>query len=196
LQVREVPGLLPRTKFMTPYIHLLAHHIPTLLAEWGDLYEFAGQEFEKQNNVHNLIWFRCSSRKGDAWGTPIIKHTLRNLYNFEGNGVAKWRCHIQGCGATYKGASGKTLYNHLEKKHTSDERGQFQEERDRLDLERSQRQVQQDIKTGLRRKVRDKAVVYFKKRKEATNAAAREQRKTKKQKSTEEQAVHESQGST
>jgi hypothetical protein len=188
-QTTEIPGLFPRGKFMTPYVHLLAYHIPGLLADWGDLYEFAGQEFEKMNNVHNLIWFRCSSRKGDAWGKPILKQTLRTLYNFEGSGVAKWRCHVLGCGATYKGASGKTLANHLEKKHTGEERGEYEEEAIKLTKQRHERQTMMHIKTGLRVEVRKKAVVYFKKRRLEVNKKARETRQTKRQKAAQEEQV-------
>jgi hypothetical protein len=188
-EVLTLPGLFPKKKMMTPYVHLLAFHIPFLLAKWGDLYEFGGQEFEKQNNVHNLIWFRCSSRKGDAWGKPILKHTLRNLYNFEGDGRAPWRCYVIGCGAKYTGSSGQTLANHLEKVHLSEDRLTAEEEAKVLTKHRAARQQQMNIRAALKRDVRAKAVPVFKRMREETNKKARDARAAKRRKAEKQDSA-------
>ena len=110
---KQQKALFP-SNFVTPYVHTFMNHVPSLLLLWKDLHEFAGQEFERENNVHNLIWFRCSSRKGLAATRGIMLAALRRLANSVGD-ARVYLCLEIGCGSRYK--SQTTLDNHTRAKH-------------------------------------------------------------------------------
>ena len=112
---KKTKALFPAS-FVTPYVHTFMNHVPSLLLLWGDLHEFAGQEFERENNVHNLIWFRCSSRKGLSATRGIVLAALRRIANTEGDDRV-YICLQPGCGKRYKGAV--TLGNHTRSKHST-----------------------------------------------------------------------------
>jgi hypothetical protein len=110
------PALFPPQTFCASYVHSLQNHVPELLRMWGDLYEFAGQEFEKENNEHNLMWFRCSSRRDAAAALePILLATLRRLYNTSAKQVKQYMCPHDTCTKQFVGPT--TCRNHLRAKH-------------------------------------------------------------------------------
>jgi hypothetical protein len=55
--------LISASFLLTPYFHCLKDHIHKLLAN-GDIRTFAGQNFEKVNNDHRLMWQNSNKRKG------------------------------------------------------------------------------------------------------------------------------------
>ena len=107
-------ALFPAQDFMTPYVHTMLNHVTQLLLLHGDMHELAGQEFEKENNFHNLLWFRCSSRRGDAATRGIMLAALRKLFNTYGDD-RHFLCPDITCTRKFKGLA--TLYNHLEHVH-------------------------------------------------------------------------------
>lgn len=107
-------ALFPAQDFVTPYVHTMLNHVSQLLVLHGDMHELAGQEFEKENNFHNLLWFRCSSRRGDAATRGVMLAALRKLFNTRGDD-RHFLCPENTCTKKFKGLA--TLFNHLESAH-------------------------------------------------------------------------------
>ena len=80
-----------QTKHVTPYIHLLVHHIPEFLSLHGNLAPYSQQGLEKKNNIITKDYFKSTNHHHlDALKQILQK--LNRLEILEDNQYARSKC--------------------------------------------------------------------------------------------------------
>ena len=71
---------------LTPYFHCLLCHVPQMI-KFKEIYSFTGQNFEKDNHVHQRIHNAASNHHSD--NRPVLMQTLRVLMNKVGAAASR-----------------------------------------------------------------------------------------------------------
>ena len=88
---------------VTPYVHVIATHVPLFIQKYGSLDLFSQQGFEATHKWHNTIYSRASSRDGAVSKSKVQQnhHTARprslSPVHFVEKGTNSLGCRLMSC---------------------------------------------------------------------------------------------------
>lgn len=97
-----IPGHFPKDE-ITPYMHLLQHHVPELIERHGCIAKFSSAVTERCNFEDGNAFFATTSRRisnGESL-KELLMRRLRILFNPEATSLYRYTCSCEKCGKQY-----------------------------------------------------------------------------------------------